>query len=122
MTTAAELVASVRADGADLLVVGGRIRMEGPRGVLTPERRTAIAAHRNEVLAILITEADAAALDRLRATLDGHDPQRTLERGYALVEDDTGDPVTSAASARTLKGMTLRMHDGTVPIAPRESS
>ena len=39
-------------------------------------------------------------LERLRLALAAHDPQRTLERGYALVEDPSGEPVTSAAAAR----------------------
>ena len=55
-------------------------------------------------------------LARLLATLDAHHPQRTLERGYALVEDPQGDPVTSADAANTLDAMVLRLHDGTVPV------
>ena len=39
----------------------------------------------------------ARDLDRLAVALAAHDPQRTLERGYALVEDGAGEPVTSAA-------------------------
>ena len=57
-----------------------------------------------------------AALDSVAVALDGHDPQRTLERGYALVEDPAGRPVTSAAAARTLDGMTLRLHDGALDV------
>ncbi len=52
-------------------------------------------------------------LERLRLALDAHDPQRTLERGYALVEGPDGEPVVSAEAARTLDRMTLRLHDGT---------
>ena len=59
-------------------------------------------------------------LDRLRLTLDGHDPQRTLERGYARVEGPDGAPVTSAADARRLSEMTLRLHDGYLPVHPRD--
>ena len=33
------------------------------------------------------------------ATLAAHDPQRTLERGYALLEDPAGEPITSAGAA-----------------------
>ena len=50
--------------------------------------------------------------------LDAHDPQRTLERGYALVEDAAGAPVTSAETARTASALTLRLADGTVPVRP----
>ena len=39
-------------------------------------------------------------------------PQRTLERGYALVEDAAGAPVTTAAAARGQARLTLRLADG----------
>jgi exodeoxyribonuclease VII large subunit len=57
-----------------------------------------------------------AALEASALALSAHDPQRTLERGYALVEDPSGAAVTSADEARTLDAMTLRLHDGTVPV------
>jgi exodeoxyribonuclease VII large subunit len=58
-------------------------------------------------------------LDRLAVALAAHDPQRTLERGYALVEDAAGEPVTSASAARTHARLTLRLHDGRVPVRPQ---
>jgi exodeoxyribonuclease VII large subunit len=63
----------------------------------------------------------ATALERLRIALDAHDPQRTLERGYALVEDTAGAPVTSAAAARAEPALTLRLADGTVRVRPTGS-
>ncbi len=60
-------------------------------------------------------------LDRLLLALDGHDPQRTLERGYARVEAPDGTPVTSAADARRLGEMILRLHDGQLSVQPREA-
>ena len=57
-----------------------------------------------------------ADLERLALALAAHDPQRTLERGYALVEDPAGEPVTSAAAAREQDALTLRMHDGRVEV------
>ena len=57
-----------------------------------------------------------ADLERLAMALAAHDPQRTLERGYALVEDPAGEPVTSAAGAREQDALTLRMHDGRVDV------
>jgi Exonuclease VII, large subunit len=53
-------------------------------------------------------------LDRLALALAAHDPQRTLERGYALVEDPRGAPVTSARAARGKARLSLRFHDGRV--------
>ena len=57
-------------------------------------------------------------LDRFLVALAAHDPQRTLERGYALVEDRAGEPVVSAAAARGARSLVLRLHDGRVPVRP----
>jgi exodeoxyribonuclease VII large subunit len=46
--------------------------------------------------------------------LDAHDPDRTLGRGYALVEDSEGQPLTSAGAARTAHDVAVRFHDGQV--------
>jgi exodeoxyribonuclease VII large subunit len=54
-------------------------------------------------------------LDRLALALAAHDPDRTLARGYALVEDREGSPLTSAAAARAAGELALHFHDGTVP-------
>jgi exodeoxyribonuclease VII large subunit len=58
------------------------------------------------------------SLERLRLALEAHDPQRTLERGYALVEDGAGAPLTTVEAARRQDRLTLRMADGTVPVRP----
>jgi exodeoxyribonuclease VII large subunit len=57
-------------------------------------------------------------LDRFLVALAAHDPQRTLERGYALVEDGSGEPVVSAAAARSQPALVIRLHDGRVPVRP----
>ena len=57
-------------------------------------------------------------LERLRLALAAHEPQRTLERGYALVEDPSGEPVTSVAATRDQTALTLRFHDGSVSVRP----
>lgn len=54
-------------------------------------------------------------LGRLHATLMAHDPGRTLERGYTLVEDQAGELMTSAASARRAGRVSLRFHDDRIP-------
>jgi exodeoxyribonuclease VII large subunit len=58
-------------------------------------------------------------LDRFLVALAAHDPQRTLERGYALVEDATGEPVMSAAAARSQPALVVRLHDGRVAVRPQ---
>jgi exodeoxyribonuclease VII large subunit len=54
-------------------------------------------------------------LERLALALAAHDPGRTLERGYALVEDRDGEPLTGADAARTARQLNIRFHDGRVP-------
>ena len=54
-------------------------------------------------------------LQRLALALAAHDPERTIARGYALVEDRAGEALGSAAAARAAGDLTLRFHDGRVP-------
>ncbi len=51
-------------------------------------------------------------LERLVLALAAHDPDRTLARGYALVQDHAGEPLASAAAARSAGDLRLRFHDG----------
>ncbi|MFL5910969.1 MAG: exodeoxyribonuclease VII large subunit, partial [Gaiellaceae bacterium] len=48
------------------------------------------------------------------AALRAHDPDRTLERGYALVLDGGGEPLVGAAAVRAAESFDLRLADGTV--------
>ncbi|HET6871122.1 MAG TPA: exodeoxyribonuclease VII large subunit [Solirubrobacteraceae bacterium] len=50
-------------------------------------------------------------LERLALALAAHDPERTLSRGYALVEDRDGQALGSAAAARAAHDIRLRFHD-----------
>lgn len=54
------------------------------------------------------------ALRRAEVAFRAHEPEHTLERGYALAEDEAGEPVTSAAAARELDRISLRFADGRV--------
>ena len=56
----------------------------------------------------------ATRLNALAMALAAHDPERTLERGYALVTDRAGEVVTSAAAARAAGGVRLRFGDAAV--------
>ena len=55
-----------------------------------------------------------AELERLRLALAAQDPQNTLARGYALVEDAGGDPVTTAPAAKAARDVRLRFADDSV--------
>jgi exodeoxyribonuclease VII large subunit len=58
------------------------------------------------------------ALRRAVVALRAHDPERTLERGYALAEGTDGEPVLSAAEARAADAINLRFSDGRVRVRP----
>jgi exodeoxyribonuclease VII large subunit len=56
----------------------------------------------------------AARLQALTSALAAHDPDRTVERGYALVTDPAGEVVTSARAARAAGAVRLRFADAGV--------
>ena len=60
------------------------------------------------------TQALRRALAAVTAALDGADPKGVLARGYAIVEDAAGEPVTSAGEARKQARVKLRFADGEV--------
>jgi exodeoxyribonuclease VII large subunit len=53
-------------------------------------------------------------LRQVEVALRAHEPERTLERGYALAETGDGEPVTSAARAVAAGRVKLRFADGRV--------
>jgi exodeoxyribonuclease VII large subunit len=55
-----------------------------------------------------------AALDSLALALAAHDPERVVERGYAVVDDRAGNVITSAAAAREAGGVRLFFADAAV--------
>jgi exodeoxyribonuclease VII large subunit len=59
-------------------------------------------------------ERRRTALHRAEVALRAHEPERTLERGYALVEAGEGEPVSSAADAVAAGRVRLRFADGRV--------
>jgi exodeoxyribonuclease VII large subunit len=61
------------------------------------------------------------ALHRAAVTLRAHEPERTLERGYALVEDPAGEPLASAAEAGAAERISLRFSDGRVQARPEQT-
>ena len=94
------------------------LRAAGRRG--RGSRAELTATH----LRVLARKAEAAAgadsirrrrdLSQLSMALAAHDPERTLARGYALVEDGEGGLVTSAEAARAAGDISVRFHDDRV--------
>jgi exodeoxyribonuclease VII large subunit len=93
-------------------------------------RRVTTERARNATRAVVVTrKAEAASVDcmrrrpgdleRLGLALSAHDPERTLERGYALVETDPGgggaELIATAAAARRAGAVRVRFADGSVP-------
>ncbi|MBK5231830.1 MAG: exodeoxyribonuclease VII large subunit [Thermoleophilia bacterium] len=60
------------------------------------------------------TERERVHLERHALALRAHDPQRTLERGYARVEDDGGEPVVSKGAARKAGDLAIHFADGMI--------
>lgn len=94
------------------------LRASGRRGLA---RERELSATRLLVLRRKTAAADVdharrrAELDRLLLALAAHDPERTLARGYALVERAAGgELVTNVAAARAAGELELRFHDGRV--------
>jgi exodeoxyribonuclease VII large subunit len=93
------------------------IRAAGRRRIEIDERarsaRLAVALDRT-ARAATYDSRGATRLNALALALAAHDPDRTLERGYALVTDRGGELVTSAAAARRAAGVRLRFSDAAV--------
>ena len=88
----------------------GRRRVDGERKRVG--RRALVIDRR--VRAEALDALHATRLQALSLALAAHDPERTLERGYALVTDGGADVVTSAAAARRAGTVSLRFSDAAV--------
>jgi exodeoxyribonuclease VII large subunit len=94
-----------------------RRAVERAASAAVAERRRGAAIERSAARAL---GRRREALRRAAVALRAHDPERTLERGYALVEDTGGEPVTSAATARAAERISLRFADGRVAARTEE--
>ncbi|HEX3910723.1 MAG TPA: exodeoxyribonuclease VII large subunit [Solirubrobacteraceae bacterium] len=92
---------------------GSRRRLEDERGL--GERRALVVQRKADAALLDCRERRPRELQRLALALAAHDPQRTLERGYALVESAGGEPLSSVAGARAAKDVRLRFADGRLP-------
>jgi exodeoxyribonuclease VII large subunit len=94
------------------------LRAASRRRVLEDRERTArralVLSRKASAAAGPEDRARRTALDSLTAALAAHDPERTVARGYAIVDDGAGGIVTSAQQARALGEVRLFFGDGTV--------
>jgi exodeoxyribonuclease VII large subunit len=93
---------------------GSRRRLEGEHELTG--RRALVVQRKAEAAMSDYRQRRPRELERLALALAAHDPQRTLERGYAVVESAAGEPLTSAARAREARELLLRFADGAVPV------
>jgi exodeoxyribonuclease VII large subunit len=92
---------------------GSRRRLDTQREVT--ERRAVVLQRKAASSLLDCRERRPRELAQLALVLAGHDPQRTLERGYALVASERGEPLVSAADARAARHLRLRFADGELP-------
>jgi hypothetical protein len=59
--TASSIADTAKASGIGLFVVDGKLRVEAPRGMLTPELRGEIASHKAEIIHLLMARTTRLA-------------------------------------------------------------
>jgi len=92
---------------------GSRRRVQSEQHLT--ERRMLVLQRKTGSSLLDCRERRPRELERLALTLAAHDPQRTLERGYALVQSTDGEPLPTAARARETDEVQLRFADDVVP-------
>jgi exodeoxyribonuclease VII large subunit len=92
---------------------GSRRRVEAERQLT--KRRAVVLQRKAASSALDCRERRPRELAQLALVLAGHDPQRTLERGYVLAQTTTGEPLVTAADAREAGELRLRFVDGSLP-------
>jgi exodeoxyribonuclease VII large subunit len=91
---------------------GSRRRRDSERRVTA--RRALVVERKTASFLLDCSERRPRELAQLALALAGHDPQRTLERGYVLARAASGDPVVTAAGAHEAGELELRFADGSV--------
>ncbi|MEX2196025.1 MAG: exodeoxyribonuclease VII large subunit [Thermoleophilaceae bacterium] len=100
------------------------LRAAGRRGVADRAERLAPASRAAalERLGRSLADRRAEALASHAARLSALDPERTLERGYALALGADGEPLTTVDALRGAGRFDLRVSDGEAPARLEDSS
>jgi len=85
------------------------------------DRLTELTGRARQQLQRRLTESRAALRSQV-ALLESFSFQRVLERGFVLVADATGKPVSTSAAARAAADVVLRFQDGSVDARVGEAS
>jgi exodeoxyribonuclease VII large subunit len=97
---------------------GSRRRIDSERRVTG--RRAMVLERKTASFLLDYHERRPRELAQLALALAGHDPQRTLERGYVLARSADGDPVVTPADAHEARELQLRFADGSVRASVHE--
>ena len=104
------------ADAAAVALAALNERMDRARPDTSAERlRLDCLTRRAETVLRTRLAATHTTLAGLRGRVAALDPNATLARGYAIVEDARGRTVTSARALRPGQRVDLRFHDGAAP-------
>ena len=104
----------IRAKRDRLSLVFGDTALFRVRRAIEQKRQAADAAHAAIGIACARTlDGIKHRLDRENERLKAYSPQRTLERGFALIADGAGHVLTSAGQVRTNDAVSIRFADGT---------
>lgn len=102
--TAQALLRQLTGLGVRLSVVSGRLRLDAPAGVVTPELRATLAQRKGEILAALATPEQAAELRRLVPEQCRRYNEPDAER---CLRDALADPENALAAYRLLASQTI---------------
>jgi hypothetical protein len=101
--SAEELLAELRARGATVTTVAGRLRVEAPKGALTPDLRTALEARRGDLLKALGGGPAPAVEQLLALPLDRFAEARQLLQVHVRWWPESLWFVPSSADAEDLR-------------------
>ncbi len=101
----------------NLAMLGGRLNLDRIRVDLTRQGADLANLAERSLSALKRAAGDAATrLENLAARLESVSPTRVLERGYALVRDTNGVPITAAAGIAAGTGLSVQFADGAVGV------
>jgi exodeoxyribonuclease VII large subunit len=92
---------------------GSRRRAQSERELTA--RRALVLERKGTSTLLDCRERRPRELAQMALALTGHDPQRTLERGYALAFSSNGEALSNAAAAARAGDLRLRFADGELP-------
>ncbi|GGO37837.1 exodeoxyribonuclease VII large subunit [Deinococcus humi] len=107
LRTVAGAAAAAQEDARSIRAAAASLLVEADAAALWARGRILSAADRQ-------SETARSNVDALMRQALGLTPERTLARGYALVRDEDGQPVTRAAGVTAGQRLTLEWQDGRV--------